>query len=462
MKFTKNIILNSDSYKYSQYKQYPPDTKYVYSYIESRGGEYDKLVFFGLQAFIKEYLTTPITRSMIDQARQIMELHGEPFNLEGWEYILNTHCGVLPIEIKSVDEGTVMYLKNVLVTVVNTDPKCFWLTSFLETALLRAIWYPTTVATNSYISREIILAALEKTGDPTLIDFKLNDFGSRGASSLESSALGGMGHLINFMGTDNVVAIMAAQEFYNAPIAGFSIPAMEHSTVTSWGRDREVDSYKNMLDNFAKPGKMLAAVSDSYDIYAACKLWGTVLKDQVLASGATIVIRPDSGEPSQVVVNCLRILDQYFGHTVNIKNFKVLNPAVRVIQGDGIDHSSIHSILFCMELAGYSADNVAFGQGGALLQMVNRDTLQFAMKASSAYIGDKWVDVYKDPITAANKKSKKGQLMLVEEDGKFVTQRINYSLPHEADKLLLRFRDGKTYNETTFEEIRSRAKIAVK
>jgi len=453
MKFAKNIILNSDSYKYSQWVQYPPGTQYVYSYIESRGGRYDRLVFFGLQAFLREYMTTPITRKMINQAADIMSLHGEPFNREGWDYILNVHGGILPVEIKSVDEGSVMYLKNVLVSIVNTDPKCFWLTSFLETALLRAIWYPTTVATNSYHSKEIIMKSLEKTGDPSLIDFKLHDFGARGVSSLESAALGGAAHLINFMGTDTVSGVLAAMEYYDAAVCGFSIPAMEHSTVTSWGRENEVESYRNMLKNYGKEGKILACVSDSYDIYKACKLWGTELKQEVLDSKAVVVVRPDSGNPSEVVVNCLRILEKYFGSVTNSKGFKVLNN-VRVIQGDGIDHTSIRSILFCMEIAGFSADNVAFGQGGALLQQVNRDTLEFAMKCSAVMVDGKWIDVYKDPITSSAKRSKKGRLMLNKDvEGNYVTDKLAYG-PGTEDFLISRFKNGVLYNQTTFAKIR--------
>jgi nicotinamide phosphoribosyltransferase len=460
MKFAKNIVLNSDSYKYSQWPQYPEGTEYVYSYIESRGGKYDKLVFFGLQAFIREYLTTPVTAKMVLQARDIMQVHGEPFNYEGWMYIVNIHGGVLPVEIKSVDEGSVMYLKNILVSIVNTDPKCFWLTSFLETALLRAIWYPTTVASNSYHSKEIILRALERTGDPSLIDFKLHDFGARGVSSLESAGLGGMAHLINFMGTDTVSGIMAAMEYYDASVCGFSIPAMEHSTVTSWGRENEVASYRNMLKLYGKPGALLACVSDSYDIFEACKKWGTELKQEVIDSGAVVIIRPDSGDPTSVVNQCLKILDKYFGHTVNAKGFRVLNN-VRVIQGDGIDHVSINSILTVMEMNGYSADNVAFGQGGALLQQINRDTLEFAMKCSAAMIKGKWVDVYKDPITSSMKKSKRGRLMLVEEDGKFVTKPLEYG-QHIHDLLKTRYVDGRICNITNFDQVRARAKELVR
>jgi len=458
MKYAHNIILNSDSYKYSQWPQYPEGTEYVYSYIESRGSKiYDELVFIGLQAFIREYLTTPITRKMVDEAEKIIKAHGEPFNREGWDYIVQVHGGRLPVEIKSVDEGTVMYLKNVLVSIVNTDPKCYWLTSFLETALLRAIWYPTTVCSNSYHSKKIIQHFLEKNGDPSLIDFKLHDFGARGVSSLESAGLGGMAHLVNFMGTDTVSGILAAMEYYDAEVCGFSIPAMEHSTVTSWGRDGETASFRNMLKLYGKPGALLACVSDSYDIYKACEKWGTELKQDVIDSGAVVVVRPDSGDPVQVVNDCLKILDKHFGHTVNSKGYKVLNN-VRIIQGDGIDHVSIRAILTLMDINGYSADNVAFGQGGALLQQINRDTLEFAMKCSAAYIKGKWVEVYKDPITSSMKKSKRGQLMLVtDETGKFITKVLDFG-ENIIDHLKTRYRDGLSYNETNFEEVRTRAR----
>jgi nicotinamide phosphoribosyltransferase len=460
MKFAKNIILNSDSYKYSQWVQYPMGTEYVYSYIESRGGEYDKLVFIGLQAFLREYMTTPVTKQMVDQAEAILKVHREPFNREGWDYIVREHGGRLPVEIKAVDEGSVMRLKNVLVSIVNTDPRCYWLTSFLETALLRAIWYPTTVASNSYKSKEIILEFLNRNGDPSLIDFKLHDFGARGVSSLESAALGGMAHLVNFMGTDTVSGILAAMEYYDAEVCGFSIPAMEHSTVTSWGRENEVEAYRNMLKNYAKPGALLACVSDSYDIYKACEKWGTELKQEVIDSGAVVVVRPDSGDPVQVVNDCLRILDKHYGHTVNSKGYKVLNN-VRIIQGDGINHQMIRAILTVMDLNGYSADNVAFGQGGALLQQVNRDTLQFAMKCSAAMIEGKWVEVYKDPVTSSMKKSKKGRLMLVAgPNGEFVTKNLEFNT--EIDLLKTRFLDGKLYNETNFSQIRERARAEVR
>lgn len=452
-----NIVLNADSYKYSQWCQYPPKTTVVYSYIESRGGVHDATVFFGLQAFIKEYLLTPVTMEMIDEAEAIITAHGEPFNREGWEYIVNKYDGKLPVTIKAVPEGTVVGTRNVLATIVNMDPKCYWLTSFLETALLRAIWYPTTVATNSYQSKKLILEYLEKTGDPSTIDFKLHDFGARGVSSLESAGIGGAAHLVNFMGTDTVEALLFARRYYGADMAGFSVPAMEHSTVTSWGREREVDSYRNMLKKNGKPGGIVAAVSDSYDIFAACEKWGTELKQDVIDSGATLVVRPDSGDPADVVAKCLKILDKYFGHTVNDKGYKVLNN-VRVLQGDGINHQTIRSILYTITLAGYSADNVAFGQGGALLQIVNRDDQKFAMKCSAAVVNGEWVYVFKDPITDKGKRSKKGRMVLLETDNGFktvTTEDADYDSVKDQDVLEVVYSMGKLIRDMSFDEVRA-------
>jgi len=465
MKLAKNIILNTDSYKTSMFAQYPVGTTGVYSYIESRGGRYDRTVFFGLQAFIKEYLLEPITQADIDFAGKILQAHGLPFNREGWEYILREHGGFLPVVIRAVPEGTVVGVKNVLATIENTDANCFWLTTWLETALLRAIWYPTTVATQSYTIKQVILDYLEKTGDPTLIDFKLHDFGARGVSSMESAGIGGAAHLVNFMGSDTISGILFAREFYSAGIAGFSIPAMEHSTVTSWGRSGEAEAYKNMLTVYGKQGAILAAVSDSYDVFwAAEHIWGTELRQQVIDSGATVVIRPDSGDPVAVNRSLIEILGQKFGYTKNAKGFKVLNN-VRLIQGDGVNELTIRSILSSFMANGWSADNIAFGMGGALLQQVDRDTQRFAMKCSAVEINGKWIDVQKDPITDSGKKSKAGRVTLWTSGGEF-TSGTDQPLAGWTDKavgpwtkaLVEVFRDGKLVTEYTFDQVRANAR----
>lgn len=452
MKLSKNIILNTDSYKASMFKQYPVGTTGVYSYIESRGGQYDTTVFFGLQAFIKEYLLDPITQADIDIAEEVWTAHGEPFNRAGWQYILDKHNGYLPVVIKAVPEGTRVPVKNVLATVENTDPNCFWLTTWLETALLRAIWYPTTVATQSRSIKETILTYLEKTGDPSTINFKLHDFGARGVSSMESAAIGGASHLVNFMGSDTISGILFAREYYNAGIAGFSIPAAEHSTITSWGREGEVDAYRNMLTQFAKPGSVVAVVSDSYDVFNACeKLWGEELREQIVASGATVVIRPDSGDPLEINQKLIRILDSKFGHTINDKGYKVLNN-VRLIQGDGVNESTVRTILGNFMINGWSADNIAFGMGGALLQIVDRDSQKFAMKCSSAQINGKWVNVQKDPITDSGKKSKAGRVTLYQDSKGAFSSGVE-DWPKSA--LVEVFRDGRLVTEYTFEQVRA-------
>lgn len=423
----KNPILNTDSYKPSHYLQYPPGTEYVESYIEPRSlGKFPAAVFAGVQPFIMEYMMRQITMEDVEAAAEFLKAHGEPFNYEGWKYIVEAHNGYLPIQIEAIPEGTVSGARVMQVRVRNTDPKCYWATSYVETALLRAIWYMSTVATVSFQIKKIIANFLDATADNLDgLPFKLHDFGARGVSSFESAGLGGVGHIMNFMGTDTMTAILFAKKYYNAKdMPAFSIPAAEHSSITSWGRAGEVDAYRNMIKTFAAPGALLAIVSDSYDIDGAVEIYGTTLKDEIVKSGATIVVRPDSGEPRDVVLRVVQGLDKNFGSVVNSKGYKVLNN-VRVIQGDGINAESVLSILENLINHGYSADNVAFGMGGALLQAETRDSLAYAMKACAARINGEWIDVYKDPITDSGKKSKRGpQITAVNNAGELQTFRM--------------------------------------
>jgi nicotinamide phosphoribosyltransferase len=456
------IVLNTDSYKASHWLQYPPGTSHVFSYIESRGGVHDRTLFFGLQVILKEYFTKTVTADDVALAAEVCAAHGVPFNSDGWMHIVNAHAGRLPVRIRAVPEGTLVPVHNVLVTIENTDPACAWLTSFLETALLR-VWYPTTVATNSWATKQLIARYLDQTGDPAGLPFKLHDFGARGVSSLESAMLGGLSHLVNFMGTDTMSALLGARVYYGEPMAGFSIPAAEHSTITAWGRDGEADAYRNMLRQFAKPGSLVAVVSDSYDLdHAVNALWGGELKQAVIDSGATVVIRPDSGDPTQVVLKTMQSLDKAYGADINAKGYRVLRH-VRVIQGDGITRESIESILAALEAHGYSADNVAFGQGGALLQQVHRDTQRFAMKCSAVQVSGQWRDVFKDPITDPEKRSKAGRLTLLRKEGAFATVRIESPAHGEhlgsgwSEALRTVFEDGRLLIDDSFAQIRQRA-----
>lgn len=454
-----NLILNTDSYKASHFLQYPAGTQVVSSYIESRGGQFPQTLFFGLQAFIKEYLLKPVTTADIDEAEALFAAHDVPFFRQGWEQIVQQHGGFLPIEIQALPEGMIVPTGNALVQIRNTDPQAFWLTSYLETALLRAIWYPTTVATLSWQVKQSIRQALETTCENPAAElpFKLHDFGARGVSSHESAALGGMAHLVNFIGGDTVVALLAARKYYGADMAGFSIPAVEHSTITAWGREGEADAYANMLRQFGQAGKLLAVVSDSYDIYhAVSEIWGKQLRAQVESSGATVVIRPDSGVPEDIVPEVLQRLYAAFGGHVNSKGYKVLSDCVRVIQGDGVDVDSIGVILQRIQQAGFSTENVAFGMGGGLLQKVNRDTLRFAMKASAMQITGVWRNVYKQPVTDSGKHSKRGRLAVIRDAGVIKTIRED-ALSWESNLLRPVFRNGELLVDDSFDVIRARS-----
>lgn len=455
----QNLITSTDSYKISHWKQYPPKTTNVYSFFESRGGVFPDVTFFGLQYQIQKYLAgVVVTKEDIEEAREYFASHfGTPalFNEAGWRRIVEVHKGRLPVVIKAAPEGLSVPVGNVLMTVEVTDPELPWLTNYLET-LLSQVWYPSTIATQSRAMRNLVLSYLEKTGEPSLIDFKVHDFGYRGSTSVESAGIGAAAHLLSFKGTDTLAGIDLARDYYHEPMAGFSIPAAEHSTITSWGRENEREAFRNMLESF--PTGLVAVVSDSYDVYEACKtLWGKELKEEVLARDGTLVVRPDSGYPPDVVVKVLELLGDAFGYSTNSKSYKVLNPKVRVIQGDGIDYEMLKRILEVMSLKGWSADNVAFGSGGGLLQKVNRDTQRFAFKCSAVEVAGEWRDVMKDPITDPGKRSKAGRLALVRENGSLRTVR-----EEEAARLGLRnelvevFRDGAPLVDYTFSEIRER------
>lgn len=454
-----NLILDTDSYKSSHYLQYPGGTTRLFSYLESRGGKYPTTRFFGLQYILDQYLTRRVTAEMVEEARTLIEAHGEPFPYDGWMRVVNVHGGKLPLEIRAVPEGTNVPIHNILMSCTNTDPELPWLVGWFETMLMR-VWYPTTVCTQSHAIREIIKEALDKTSDRAAeeLPFKLHDFGSRGVSSRESAGLGGLAHLVNFQGSDTLEALRVARNHYGADIAGYSIPAAEHSTITSWGKEHEVEAYRNMVRTFGKPGGIYAVVSDSYDLKHAINVhWGETLKKEVIESGATLVVRPDSGDPPAMVRLAVKALAAKYGTTVNTKGYQVLNH-VRVIQGDGINEDTIRQILQNLLIDGFSAENVAFGMGGALLQKVDRDTQRFAYKASAGLINGAYRGIYKDPVTDPGKRSKDGVLDLVLEDGRMTT-RAYYTFDTDFPGSLMRtvYKDGELIVRDTLDDIRARA-----
>ena len=430
----KSILIDTDAYKVSMWEQYPPGTEFISSYIEARKNPWKSVTFYGLEDIL-DVLETQITADDVEFANRYWTAKGLNFNYDGWMKIVTKYDGYLPLRVQALKEGTRLQHGNVMVQLINTDPEFFWLPTWVETPLLR-VWYPTTVASLSYAIKQRIYAALELSADAPdeEILFKLHDFGSRGVSSNESAGRGGSAHLLNFMGSDTGVAAFYAMQYYNAPLGiDGSIPAAEHSTITSWGRENERKAFENMIDKFGSG--LVAVVSDSYDIWNAVdNIWGKELKDRIIKMDGMLVIRPDSGDPEQVPVDVIAKLADAFGYTLNSKGYKVLNH-VRVIQGDGINYDSINVIIGKVLELGFSISNIAFGMGGALLQGPNRDTMGFAMKASAAFIDGEWVEVFKDPVTDSGKRSKKGRLALVDRGEGLVT--IKESQLHETDENFL-------------------------
>lgn len=459
-----NVLLNTDSYKVGMWALYPPKTQNVFSYIESRGGIHRETVFFGLQAFIKEYLLEPLTMDDVEEAIEFWKLHGENVNEENLRKLVTKHNGYLPVRIRAVEEGKVVPVKNVLVTIEATDEEFYWLPTWLETSLLRAIWYPTTVATNSFQMRQIIKEYLEKTGTVEAIDWKLHDFGARGANSYEASGLGAMSHLVNFNGTDSIAGTVFARRYYNAKkdVAG-SIPATEHSISTSWGRD-EASYVRNNIEA-TKAFPIFANVADTYDVFAFVNMLGKELREDVLElgkQGRTMVVRPDSGDPVKTPIQIIEMLLCHFGSEINAKGYKVLPPFLRVIQGDGIGPKEVKAILEGLEAKGISADNIAFGMGGKLLGSPQRDDQKFAMKASAVKIDGQWKGVSKDPVTDPGKRSKEGRLTLVENQGlgSISVQTVEEKyVGNRKDLMKTVFENGKLVSEIDFDKVRQNARI---
>lgn len=411
-----------------------------------------------------------ITQQDIEEAEQFAIAHfgsKEYFNREGWEYIVNECKGKLPIQIKAVKEGTLVPVSNVLSTIINTDRNCAWLTNDIETYYMK-VWMPITVATNSFYCKLDIAKSLIISNQRNLsgLPFKLHDFGYRGVSSEETAGIGGMAHLVNFMGTDTIKAIVMANEYYNSGVCGYSVPASEHSVACSYGIDNEDGYFLNMLDQF--PTGIVSIVSDTYNVFDFVKTMSEEYKNKILNRNGSVVFRPDSGDPIEVDLKLIDILWNVFrSHgTINEDGFKLLPPQVRIIQGDGIDREMLNKILNAFIEKGYSTDNIVFGSGGGLLQKFDRDTCKFAIKASFGVFenelgNDYIINLVKDPITSKGKRSKAGLLKLVKDGDSFKTVSSvgisDVDFKAYKDELEVIFEDGEMKRVENFDEIRERA-----
>lgn len=473
-----SILKLADSYKYSHASQYPKNTVGMYTYLESRGGLYPSVVFEGLFYYLQKYLSVPITMEDVLEVHDMAKAHGVPFDYRGWKHIVEKHGGFLPITIKAVREGSVVPTQHVLLTVTSNDPLVPWVAGFVETLLLK-LWYPITVATKSYHTKKM----LEKYGSPEWALFAYHNFGDRGSTSVEAAELGGFAHLTQFMGTDNFNSLFFCKKYYGADIAGFSVFASEHSTTTSWSKDKEEEFvYQQLVANPDAP--IMSFVADSYDVFGFtnfCTHPESRIRRLVESRpNQKLVLRPDSGDPFDVLREMLEIMYNNGVFDSNIDG-KFLSSNFGILWGDGITPITIEHILkvFTKKYIGeyglpvesrypkrlYAAENFVFGSGGDLMQNVTRDTQKFAIKCSSIdldIMGSDMVerDVFKDPITDPGKKSKRGKVTTFwnPKTKEYKQGLISDKVPEGFEEALIPvFENGKILYCPTLEEIRARS-----
>lgn len=459
---TYNFIKDTDSYKLlSHFGSYPDDLEYVFSYAESRGGRYPATVFFGLQPLLAKIAANPVTMEQVEEMNVFAMNHGGSFNYDGWKLLVERHGGRLPLRIKAVPEGTLVPTRNVLCTVENTDPDFAWLTSYIETALLRQIWYASTVATRIFHMKRGIAEQFEATTDGGIASpnfpFALLDFSSRGCASYEANEIGGAAYLAHFLGSDSVPAVDFVNRHYHpaSGMSGFSVPATEHSIMCSWGSKREYVAMKEIITRFGGPGKIVSLVADTWNVFEAAEYLASIA-DWIKSTGTTLVFRPDSGELIDVLPRALNALQSGFGSTINSKGFYVLN-GVKVLWGDGITEETF---IDAFDIAGsmkISADSIMIGSGGGLMQRdIDRDTCKWAFKASAVKFAgsDEWKGIRKDPITDKGKQSKEGRLVLHKDPaGGYMTVDEREGFPSVLQTV---FENGGLYNAQTIDAIRDR------
>jgi nicotinic acid phosphoribosyltransferase len=420
------IGILTDSYKASHFLQYPDATRMV-AYGEFRRGydgdvDDERIVWYGIRYIVERFIERRWTLEDVERADRFYGTHKAPSN-SPYPYprhlflrFIEENDGYMPIRVQALDEGTAV-LPHVPVFQITAEDAYSPLCTFFETLLVQS-WYPATVATLSRRTKDIIAAAFDASveggRDSPLLPSRLHDFGFRGTTCLEQSVLGGVAHLLNFDGTDTLSAAYYAQFELNAgrPV-GTSIPATEHSVMTAWPTER--GAVENMIRKFGDG--LFATVMDSYDYQNALDTVVPAVSRDVISSGGYWVLRPDSGDPTDAVLAALRAGEKAFGTTVNAKGYKVTNN-VGVIQGDGIDIHTVKKILDAVLEAGFSAQNVAFGMGGGLLQKVNRDTLSMAVKLCEiSYPDGTTKHVVKCPAGDASKCSLPGELAVKLVDG---------------------------------------------
>lgn len=410
---TNNILLQTDSYKLSHYKQYPEGTTRLHSYLCAREDRVNQVKYtslFGLNSMLAR-IAQGFTLEDVEELEEIGKAHfgTDEIVCGDWREMFEAHGGKFPVNIWAIPQGQLVERGTPMICIENTDTRYPWVVNYLETLLVQ-LWYPSTILTRSLYQRAMINEALSNSGSSIEAGgFMLHDFGVRGVSCMEQAALGGAAHLMAFDGTDNLPALAYLRDFYDCPMAGFSVPAAEHSTITSWGKSGEIDAYRNMLEQY--PTGIVSIVADSYDIHKAVEeMFCGDLSSLIESRDGRVVIRPDSGDMIDTNLAIVEALWSRFGGEVREEGHKVLNDKVRILQGDGINPAMLQEFLDVMESEGWAAENWVFGSGGGLLQQVNRDTFRHAFKASMVEVNGEWREVFKE---APDKKSMSGRFHMV-------------------------------------------------
>lgn len=488
-----NPLLLVDSYKVHHTKMYPEGMTKLYSNFtprKSRISGIDKVVVFGVQHFVKEYLIENFNAWFFHRDRSwIINEYKRHIDVDV-SHILALHkLGYLPIEIKTLDEGTLCPIGVPMLTITNTHPDFAWLVNYLETLISCMLWQPITSATIAYEYKQILNKyALETTGITEGVQWQGHDFSMRGMSSVESAILSGMGHLTSFTGTDTIPAIYQLETSYNATgLVGASVPATEHSVMCMGTKDSEIETFQRLLDLY--PSDILSVVSDTWDLWKVCTVFLPELKEEILARDGKLVIRPDSGDPVDILCGTfqwgqkeeferaceinfqkdnnfipeqkgvIELLWDTFGGTVNEQGYKVLDSHIGAIYGDSITRERAVEICERLKAKGFASTNVVLGIGSYTYQYNTRDTFGFAMKATYGEVKGEGREIFKDPITDdGTKKSLKGRLLVTKsvEKGLMVVDQIKSWEQCENGELTTVFKDGKLMKEVTLDEIRNR------
>jgi nicotinamide phosphoribosyltransferase len=482
-----NPLLLTDGYKVDHRRQYPSGTTLVYSNWtprKSRMAGVDEVVFYGLQYFIKKYILEdfenhffkqPKEKVVTQYSRRINNYLSE--NQVGTAHIEALHdLGYIPMVFKALPEGVSVPLRVPMFTMYNTLPEFFWLTNYFETLLSAVIWMPCTSATIAKQYRKVLdKYAAETSSIPTFVDWQGHDFSMRGMAGIEAAVLSASGHLLNFTGTDTIPAIDFLEKYYNAnsdsELIGGSVAATEHSVMCMGTMDDEIGTFRRLITEVYPKG-IVSIVSDTWDLWKVLTDYLPKLKSEILNRDGKVVIRPDSGDPVDIICGnplsknevekkgVIELLWDTFGGSVNDKGYKELIPQIGAIYGDSITVERATNICERLKNKGFASTNVVLGIGSYTYQYNTRDTFGFAMKATYGEVNGIGREIFKDPITDdGTKKSAKGLMKITKENNSYHLQDQATWQEEKEGELKEVFRDGKLLVDLSLEEIRRQIRL---